>query len=116
MKETIELVKCDLCGATIDTDNIPEDEYHYRYCISKYIDNTIETDLIEKDICPNCASKINKIYNGKHGEDIDEYIDNVVSELCTHFDFDGKMPQIQGTPNNIRALIKSVFLANMDKE
>lgn len=111
MKETVEVVKCDLCGKIIDTDNIPEDEYHYEYCISKYVDNTV---LIEKDICPNCASKINKIYNGKHGEDIDKYIDNyienVVGELSAYSDFDIKML------HNIRALMKRVFLTNKDKE
>ena len=112
MKETIEVVKCDLCGATIDTKNIPEDEYHYKYHILRPNHDCIDT--LEKDICPTCASVINKIYNGKHGEDIDKYIDNyienVVGELSAHSDFDAKMLI------NIRALMKRVFLTNKDKE
>ena len=88
MKETIEVVKCDLCGKIIDTKKVPEDEYHYRYHImgDMYLEDTQE-----KDICPTCASKINKIYNRKHSkvagkyEYIDKYIEAVISDLSSDY-------------------------------
>ena len=58
MKETSEVVKCDLCHRVINTDVLSLDEYHYKYSISDFIDGKVETDIIEKDICPNCISKI----------------------------------------------------------
>lgn len=58
MKDTIEVIKCDLCHHVIDTDTVPIEKYHYRYCISKSINYRIESDIIEKDICPDCISKI----------------------------------------------------------
>ena len=65
MKETV--VKCDLCRNTINTIIVPEEKYHYKYCISKYVNNTVETDIIEKDICPDCASRISEIYDSNKG-------------------------------------------------
>ena len=55
MKETVEVVKCDLCGKIIDTSEISEDEYHYNYHIIRY--NCIDTQ--GKDICPACAYERN---------------------------------------------------------
>ena len=58
MKETSEVVKCDWCHRVIDTDTVSIEKYHYKYCITDVTDGKIETDIIEKDICPDCISKI----------------------------------------------------------
>lgn len=63
MKETSEVVKCDLCHRAIDTDTISIEKYHYKYCVSNFNDGKFESDIIEKDMCPDCASKISEIYD-----------------------------------------------------
>ena len=117
MKEIVELVKCDLCGKIIDTKNVPEDEYHYRYHIMGYM----YLDTQGKDICPACAREINKIYNRKHNkvvdkyEFMDKYIEAVISDLssddvkCYINNKKDDYKEIIVTPGLIRGTMRSIL-------
>lgn len=81
MKDTIEVIKCDLCGKIIDTDCTPKDKYHYARVY--YELNKDEAILKECDVCIPCQQMISSNYNSDHGKDVELYINKIMSEL-TH--------------------------------
>lgn len=117
MKETIEVVKCDLCGKVIDTDSIPENEYHYRYQMNIVKDDQITVECKENDICPECSRKICVNYNNAHIEYFNTYIDmhieDVISELycnrCKYRTNNDDDYEITLTSSQLRDTMRSVL-------
>lgn len=56
----IEVIKCDICGAKMDPDVIPDSikDYNYPLCLCKDFSNGNKVPL---DVCDNCAAKITKL-------------------------------------------------------
>ena len=110
MKETIEVTKCDLCGKIIDTDSSTQKEYHYARV---YHDSTKDKSIIkESDICMTCQQMISDHYNGYHGKDVKDLIDETIKRLTRnecHY-FEDNMHKICISVPEMRNILKEVFL------
>ena len=110
MKDTIEVIKCDLCGKIIDADCVPKKKYHY---IRVYPNPTKDKSIFKEcDVCMECQQMISNNYNGYHGKDVKDLIDETIKRLTRnecHY-FEDNMHKICISVPEMRDILEEVFL------
>ena len=110
MKETIEVIKCDLCGKIIDTNSVPKSKCHYARV---YYDSTKDESVLKEcDVCMACQQMISNHYNSDHGKDIKDLINETIKRLtrneCRYFE--DNMHKICISVPKMRDILEEVFL------
>ena len=106
MKETIEVVKCDICHEIINSDKVSD----YRY---GYVTNLkITGRTISADICSRCASKIASQYDRKFHNDVELYINKTMIELSRGSGSCNDNTTITTTIGHLKSIMLKVFLGD----